>query len=250
MDTLHKELDRLLGNVPRHMLSEMIRKKVRTQGVNLSESELTRFVDHVLDDGSDTFTFRHWQWWNRKIATVEITKEDVEAIKKNLEWFLDEKCEDLVQSVISDLSSEVLSSLKQSWPRQSRRQLRDMKSFRKRLAARWGNALEPLRMLLTIAREFGESLHHELGNREENKEPHLAAVLTRLQARGCQVTEEIICLLSAGLADGAMARWRTLHEIAVVALLMDTHGEELAERYVLHEVVESRDAAKKFEEFH
>ena len=46
-----------------------------------------------------------------------------------------------------------------------------------------------------------------------------------------------------GFADGAMARWRTLHEITVVAMLIDKHGEDLAQRYLLHETIEDRRAA-------
>jgi hypothetical protein len=43
-----------------------------------------------------------------------------------------------------------------------------------------------------------------------------------------------------------MARWRTLHEIAVIALFIGAHGEDLAERYVLHQHVESRRAARDY----
>ncbi|MBV8754912.1 MAG: hypothetical protein JO328_18815 [Hyphomicrobiales bacterium] len=74
-------------------------------------------------------------------------------------------------------------------------------------------------------------------------------VLTRLHARACQIAEEMICLLSNGFADGAMARWRTLHEIAAVSLLISEHGDELAERYIAHEIVETRRAALQYEQF-
>lgn len=76
---------------------------------------------------------------------------------------------------------------------------------------------------------------------------HLIDVLSRSHARACQITEEILCLLQGGFADGAMARWRTLHEVAVVASFIAAHGEELAERYVLHEVVEAKRAAAEYQ---
>jgi hypothetical protein len=46
-----------------------------------------------------------------------------------------------------------------------------------------------------------------------------------------------------------MARWRTLHEIAVVAMFVSEHGEELAERYVAHEAVENLKAVREYNEF-
>ena len=73
-------------------------------------------------------------------------------------------------------------------------------------------------------------------------------VLTRLHARSCQICDEVLTLLGAGLADGAMARWRTLHEVSVVALFIQQHGEELATRYVEHEIVEAFRAAREYHE--
>ena len=48
-----------------------------------------------------------------------------------------------------------------------------------------------------------------------------------------------------GFAEGAMARWRALHELAVVSLFIG-YDEELAERYRLHEAVESWKAAVQY----
>jgi hypothetical protein len=122
--------------------------------------------------------------------------------------------------------------------------------FKRRLQGRWGPATQSLRMLLTISREFGESLNQETRAGSSDDARYRVEILTRLPARGCQVVEEILALLAAGLADGAMARWRTLHEIAVVALFISRHGEELAERYLLHQCVESKKAAMKYAACH
>ena len=70
-------------------------------------------------------------------------------------------------------------------------------------------------------------------------------VQTRLHARACQIAREVLTLLYAGFAEGAMARWRALHELAVVSLFIG-HDEELAERYRFHEAVESRKVAVQY----
>ena len=66
----------------------------------------------------------------------------------------------------------------------------------------------------------------------------------------CQVSGEVLALLHAGFADGAHARWRSLHEMAVVASLIQEHGQELAERYLLHEKVQQYKLACEYQKFY
>jgi len=56
---------------------------------------------------------------------------------------------------------------------------------------------------------------------------------------------------SMGLSSRAigMARWRTLHEIAAVSYLIGEHGEDLAERYSAHDIVETRKAARQYQKY-
>jgi hypothetical protein len=102
-------------------------------------------------------------------------------------------------------------------------------------------------MIITIARELGENINKHVGAAGGGDRPQTFAVLINLHTRACQITDEILCLLGGGFADGAMARWRTLHEIVSVAYLIGRDGEELAERYVAHQIVESRKAARQYE---
>jgi Family of unknown function (DUF5677) len=97
-----------------------------------------------------------------------------------------------------------------------------------------------------MSREWCEWVHSRNASLKKEKKKQLRAILIRLLVRGCQVTDEIICLLENGFADGAMARWRTLHEIAVVAAVISQHGEDIAERYVDHQAVESKRALEKY----
>jgi hypothetical protein len=101
-------------------------------------------------------------------------------------------------------------------------------------------------MLLTMVREWCQGAHERESARKKTKRKQVPGLLIRLLVRACQVTDEIICLLENGLADGAMARWRTLHEIAVVATVVSQHGESIAERYLAHQAVESKRAMDKY----
>lgn len=72
------------------------------------------------------------------------------------------------------------------------------------------------------------------------KQDYLFEALTGLHARACRVAVEIHHLLAGGFPMGALARCRTLHEIAVTMMIladfgcMDEHPD-LAERFLLHE---------------
>ncbi len=72
---------------------------------------------------------------------------------------------------------------------------------------------------------------------------HVFFVLTRSHARACQIAREILTLIKNGYADGAMARWRALHEISVISSFIAKHGNEVAEKYLLHSNIESNKAA-------
>jgi hypothetical protein len=106
-----------------------------------------------------------------------------------------------------------------------------------------------MRQLVTVAREFGSELNNDLRGSTFDK-PESVDVLTRLHARACQVFEEVLCLSVSGFADGAMARWRTLHEMSGVALLITEGGDALATRYKAHYAVEANKTAKRYHRFH
>ncbi|MGQ0722051.1 MAG: DUF5677 domain-containing protein [Candidatus Eiseniibacteriota bacterium] len=75
------------------------------------------------------------------------------------------------------------------------------------------------------------------------------ATLARLHARACLVSVEVHSLLRCGFASAALARWRTLHETAVVARVLRDRPSDLAQRYLDYEVVESFKAAVEFQEY-
>jgi len=142
------------------------------------------------------------------------------------------------------MSKSVLKDLKSRWLQEHALQESDLSGFRQRLEDRWGKPLGQLRMLLTMTREWSQdvSTHHN----SETKKNLVRSILIRMHVRACQVADEIICLLENGFADGAMARWRTLHEIGVVAAVIAKHGEDVAKLYFAHQAVESKRAMNKY----
>lgn len=151
----------------------------------------------------------------------------------------------LVESLSGHTALDLLATLRKRWDSQWRYESRIGARFARRLENRWYEPLSLLRMLVTITTEFGSLTSERL--HEENPTSELFGMQIRLHARGCQISREVIALLQGGFADGAMARWRTLHEIAIVSMLLSDGGDALAERYRLHEVIESRRAALEYQ---
>ena len=211
--------------------------------MKLSKRKLVELSKRLLNEKTDTITFGRG-----KNVLIEFTDQDAERLSTNAEKFI-EQLPDLIKNLSDKTAVDVLAFLKRRWRKEAALQRRDVNGFRKRLEKRWGGGLESLRMLVTIAREFAAGMNNGPGSAGGGSRPQTFDVMIKLYVRACQVADEIICLLGGGFADGAMARWRTLHEITSVAFLIEQNGEELAESYVAHQIVESRKAARQYEEY-
>jgi hypothetical protein len=66
--------------------------------------------------------------------------------------------------------------------------------------------------------------------------------------RACQIANEIKILVKNGFADGAHARWRTLHEISVIFLYLYNSDYETIEMYNDYEVIETYRKANEYNE--
>lgn len=251
MKRIAEAFQKSIADFPKQLLSDAIDKKLRAQGVKLSKYKLERFTESALN-GEPIDIDGYFDRIKRLVGipvkeiVLEFTDEDSDRLTKIVRDF-EREIPKIVKELLETTPPKFLKSLKSDWPRESKLQAKDRAGFKKRLHGRWGGGLELLRMFITISREIGSELNQE---RDPNKPSALAYVLTRLHARGCQIAEEVACLLENGFADGAMARWRTLYEIAAVSSLLSKSGELIAERYIEHEDIEGWRAAHLFQKHH
>lgn len=70
--------------------------------------------------------------------------------------------------------------------------------------------------------------------------------LIAIHVRACQVTNEILVLIKNGYADGAHARWRTLHELSVTFLYLYDSDYEVIHMYSDYEIIEKYKKAKEY----
>jgi hypothetical protein len=246
MEKLQALIERTLKQVPRLILERRLAEKVKEAGLPVDEATLSKAAEHILSGSRETFKFGG----NDDDVTIQITSEDIEYVAKATERFHNEQLAGVLAKVGDDTANLLFKSLNKKWPQEFEAYQADVEAFKERLEHRWGKALGKLRMLLAIVREWAQGVYERRRRANGGRLSHLDDVILRLHVRACQVTSEIIVLLENGYADGAMARWRTLHEITVVAAVIAKFGEELAERYVYYQIVESLSAVKAYERNH
>ena len=130
-----------------------------------------------------------------------------------------------------------------------RRQL--AKEFVERNIKRWSNAFDILETHIVICTEAGEEFSNSYWTKAVEKNDLVFDHIVRYHARACHIAQEILCLLKNGFADAAHARWRALHEVTVTAMFIAKHGQECAERFYFHDIVDSYDGMiehKKYED--
>lgn len=151
-----------------------------------------------------------------------------------------------LRTVNPGFAKSLAATLRKGAPEYLKSLRRDRDRFKHHIVGSWGRAIDALDLLNNVFREFGSQLFREGLEQNRLRHPTFRA-LADLHARACRVTGEIICLLSAGYSDGAYARWRTLHEIAVVSTVLSTRGRDLALRYLHHFYVKEANAAEEYQ---
>ena len=162
---------------------------------------------------------------------------------------LESSVEDMIPGLVDKTAGLIIARIRKDASSGLRGRQRDRKGFEKRLNERWKCPLDLLDLVIALSTEACSEFNRKFRDEARGSGDAVFEVLTRLHARGCQVSGEVLALLRSGFSDGAHARWRSLHEMAVVATLIQEHGQELAERYLLHEIIQQYKLACEYREF-
>lgn len=121
-------------------------------------------------------------------------------------------------------------------------------AFEARLEARWGRGFDLADLVVWDAFESGRWVNEILRPAATTRQDQKFEALIRLHGKAVMTAREVLVLLRGGYSSGALARWRTLHEVLVVFLILVDGDGELSRRYLVHEVVESLKGQKEYEE--
>jgi hypothetical protein len=233
--------------LPQLYLQRLIAKRVDAMGLVLRDYEVEALAKHVLAGNRSALELEERPGLTS--ATLTFTAEDGEEIA-GLAKGIKAKMPDMITSIAKDASRVMLRRIRKEWPDIQAEHELNRAAFAETIDLIWGDALDKLDMLLATADSVGGQAIAATRASRSKKRIALTAALDRLHVRGCQVGTEILTLLRAGFADAAFSRWRTLHEISVVAMVLGDHGEEMAVRYLDHDVVEAQRAAEEYERCH
>lgn len=109
--------------------------------------------------------------------------------------------------------------------------------FENRLYKRWKEPLDLLECSILISWKSGEKYIDKLKKTTNNTNNFKREALIKIHARALQISNEILVLLKSGFSDGANARWRSLHELAVISLFLLDNDNYVSKRYLEHEVI-------------
>jgi hypothetical protein len=166
----------------------------------------------------------------------EYTEAEVKEITKNV-----------LRGITPDIAKDILVTLKKGMPTKLEERRAEKVEFEAHIRKVWGKPLDLMEIFLELCLEAAMLFHENMDTHIAPENKHLYQALLRLHARGCQVGAEVLTLLNSGFADGAHARWRTLYEITIVAWFISEKGDNVAERYLLHDTIESYKAMNVYQ---
>lgn len=159
---------------------------------------------------------------------------------------LDTILKSITKEAIPEMSTEVMKELHKNADRMLRSQRSELKGFETRLYDRWKEPLDLLECLIRVSQESGEEHKFKISNKITKQNNYKFEALLKLHRRAIQISKEILVLLKSGYPDGANARWRSLHELAVISFFLLDNTNDVSKRYLDHEIVSSSKQAESY----
>jgi hypothetical protein len=230
---------------------QFIRKQLLELGVELTESQMQRLRHELESESVGDVLLNLDERQEEQLRAAHDGSTSLEIDFAQLAGVL-ERPERLIEEAVRELVDTVSEHLVEAWKTEARELLEQQREqralFNDSLRDAWGRPVQLLDILVSTTVDKAAAFNRESQPRAVESEDHVFDVLTSLHARGCQVALEILTLLENGLADGAHARWRTLHELAVVAMFIKERGQRAAKRYLAHRGITAWYDAANYQE--
>jgi hypothetical protein len=169
-------------------------------------------------------------------AVIQGIVDDLESVIHDLSDKFSDSIEEVIPKVLDEISEVISNSISED-ATEHVRYMREVQSSRAETIENvWGEAIEQLDIMRGMVLEWNNiamNLHYG-----PYKEPNTAFALCKLVERGYELVGEIVTLIRAGYADGALARWRSLHEVCVIAMFLAKRSDNCAHMYMSHHLVD------------
>ncbi len=161
----------------------------------------------------------------------------------------EEALQPLLQKIIDENASRWLKRLLRHRDALVYGRRKRLGEFEDRLYARWAAALDDFELALHVAQECGALFNRQFHTQVTDPNRPQFTALIRLHAHASMIAGEVLHLLRGGFATGAHARWRSLHETAVVMMLLEDSPPETAQRFLDHAAVKSFEDAQRYNRY-
>lgn len=226
-----------LSATAREILTGAVLGKLREQELDADSLPVDELVERMLSGNGEKVTgVSKYEGEEDRKVSVDFTDDEVKELSTKMAKLVKDR--DTILHECLDLAGKtLLRTLEKRHPEQKSIEEVELYGFKKRLYLRWGVPLDLFRMQLTISRELHGAEVESLDRSRAKTGPVLRGALVGIHGRALRTATAVLVLLDNGLPDDAYARWRTLYELSVIAEFISEHGEEAANRYLLHETV-------------
>ena len=232
------------------LLFEWVLRAIKKARIRLSKVErgAVKAACERIAAGESIEILRELPIKRRRNFTIDLTPD------KELDALVNRRLEatrSAVASAAQKLSKDTFGSYRDWANRAAERNEEGLAQFRIRLLKKWKVPFKKLAAFTTACSFHAQQFMEEVAlvDGEGKKLPAKLAGLFLLHARACIVIGEIQQLLRSGFADGAMARWRTLHEIAVITEFIASAKEIVAQSYLDYQDIEGYRAAFLYKQY-
>lgn len=242
--SIQEALDQCVANVtsPNQVFSLALAKAAKRLNLTLPDLENQRLVSAILNAKGDCIEVDidppcalgeteealqaalHGLFNELNASLADVKNIVVEAITKAVPLAIDDVAEVIGNHLSKQAHEHALELKKAHSDRAETVQLL------------WGTAIDQLELLRHLVLEWN---YAKLERREGcYVNPNTAFALNKLVLRAYEISGELTTLTRAGYADGALARWRSLHEICVVAMFLARRSDRCSEMYLSHHWIE------------
>ena len=244
LSSAHRIIESAVSNATsrEHLIPLLVARTAKNRGLTLSELEIERLAEaiHRARDGSLTIDLEAPCGFGETEADV---RAELQAFLATLVASIAEVGADLVDAV-SKVIPEMIKTVAEAvdghlseHALEHAGQLKRAYDERAETVRRlWGEAIKHLDLLRELVVEWGYMASE--WRQGAYAQPHTAFALNRLVSRAYEIVGEILVLVRSGYADGALARWRSLHEVCVIAMFLAHRRDKCAEMYLSHHCIE------------
>lgn len=223
------------------VIKEAIRLIEEDTGIHFSKKQKNNIREIITTAPDGNHEFKMTKKQERRIKNIG--HEKTIRIHEYAQSVLDGKRGNLADLVKKEIEKQDRKALIESKKR-SKLINKGFVEVQNQIRQMYQSPLEKFKNLLHMGGEINDLIFARVIS-EELEKAYLYIALHRMHLQSQRISREIITLIESGYADGAMARWRTLHEYSVIAKFLKEKGNEAAERYLDFRYIERYTDAKR-----